>query len=108
MDTSKMFPATIDTQGVIWYVEGNRKKYPIGIDNRLKEEQEEIIENYYNKLVEIGIIEIPKTPEEIAKEQADEELRILRAEQEEQRKINLHVMETLSKISERLDKKDES
>lgn len=69
MDSLKIFPAIIDKNGVIWYVENGRKKETVGFDNSLKEEMEETIENYYNKLVELGVIAIPKTQEEIVQEQ---------------------------------------
>lgn len=44
-------------------------KQLIGVTTKKHQETVELLNTYYNKLVEIGVIEKEKTPEDIAKEQ---------------------------------------
>lgn len=43
----------------------------IGVTMKKYQETLDLLNNYYNKLIELGVIEKEKTPEEIAKEQQD-------------------------------------
>lgn len=81
--TDNIFSGMIDSDGNIFSANTRNNGTKIGIDaQREKElldqisEQEDIIKNYYDKLVELGVIEIPKTPEELAQEQAEQQAMI--------------------------------
>ena len=76
------FVAILDTEGNIHQVERSGNIH-VGVDLQtiaeLKneiQEQQEVIENYYNKLVELGVIEVPKTAEEIALDVAEKQLKL--------------------------------
>lgn len=72
-----VFTAVIDEQGVIWEAGTGRKRQAVGVDAQREQEYQAqitemqgVIENYYNKLVELGAIIPPKSAEQIAQEQA--------------------------------------
>lgn len=75
-----IFTGEIDENGVIWEVSTGRKRQVVGIDTQKEQEyqqaiteMQETIDNYYAKLVEIGVIKPPKTAEEIAREAAEQQ-----------------------------------
>lgn len=72
-----IFTAIIDENGTIYEASTGRKRQAVGIDSQKEQEYQQTIsemqerlDNYYAKLVEVGIIVPPKTPEEIAQEAA--------------------------------------
>ena len=76
------FVAILDADGNIYQVERSGNVH-VGVDLQTiaelrneNQEQQEVIENYYNKLVELGVIELPKTAEQIALEVAEKQLKI--------------------------------
>ena len=78
-----VFTGLISENGDIYNANYRGARDKIGIDNeresellKLIEEQEEIIKNYYEKLVDLGVITPKKSAEEIAMEQAIEQARI--------------------------------
>jgi len=78
-----VFTGLISENGDIYNANYRGARDKIGIDNeretellKLIEDQEEIIKNYYDKLVELGVITPQKSAEEIAMEQAMEQARI--------------------------------
>jgi hypothetical protein len=98
MANENMFYGIIDLDGNIFELNGHRKGKQVGVDlekeqDYIKEiaERDEIIENYYNKLVEIGVIVPPKTAEQIAIEQADE-----------QREINKQLLQAITGLQSEL------
>lgn len=75
--TDNLFTGRLDLDGTIYNANMRGVGTKVGIDAEREQEllnqiseQEEIIKNYYDKLVSLGVIEVPKTPEEIALEQA--------------------------------------
>lgn len=77
------FIGIIDQDGVIWEINSGRKRQAVGIDLEKEQEyqkhidkQQEIIDNYYNHLVELGEIIPPKSAEDIAREQAAQQTAI--------------------------------
>ncbi|MCL1859096.1 MAG: hypothetical protein FWF92_07660 [Oscillospiraceae bacterium] len=56
-------------------------------------------EEYYTMLVDNGIIEKPKTPEELATEQTE----ALKQQAEQQAEINAKLLETINKLSNKID-----
>lgn len=93
-----IFTAMIDEAGVIWEAGTGRKRQAVGIDAQKEQdyqsqisEMQGIIDNYYNKLVELGAIVPPKTPEQIAQDQA--------AQQSE---INLKLLEAINSLQAEL------
>jgi len=79
-----VFMATIDKDGNIMQIDrATSTNVIIGRDlqafaeqQEIINSQQEIIDNYYNKLVELGVIEIEKTAEEIALETANKQIEI--------------------------------
>lgn len=82
------FLASIDRDGNIIHESSNGRK-KIGVDTQTAEEMQGVIDNYYNKLVELGVFVKEKTAEEIAQEQAEinqvllQEIRSLNSKVEE-------------------------
>lgn len=81
--TDNIFTAMIDEQGVIWEAGTGRKRQAVGIDAQKEQdyqaqiaEMQERLDQYYNKLVEIGVITPPKSAEQIAQEQAAQQAKI--------------------------------
>src|SRR5919108_5441268 len=78
-----IFTAIIDQEGTIYAAGTGRQRQVVGIDTQKEQEylntissMQETIDNYYNKLVELGVINPPKTPEQIALEQAAQQAEI--------------------------------
>lgn len=78
-----IFTAMIDESGTIWEAGTGRKRQVVGMDSQREQElqnqiteMQAVIDNYYNKLVELGAIVPPKTPEQIAQEQATQQAEI--------------------------------
>jgi len=97
-DGSNIFTGIISEDGTIYEYGSGRKRTVIGIDAQKEQEyikqisdMQETITNYYNKLVELHIIEIPKTPEQIALEQAAE-----------QNKINTMLMQAIEQLTQKV------
>lgn len=97
-----VFTGVIDDNGVIWDFVGGRKNVQVGIDAQKEkellleiDELKEITDNYYNKLVELGVITPPKTAEEIANEQ----INIIQTKLNEQSEINSTLLDTLKKMN---------
>ena len=75
--SDNIFTAVIDENGDIYDASTGRKRQKVGIDaqreQELLQEMDEmkiVLDNYYEKLVELGEIKPPKTAEQIALEQA--------------------------------------
>lgn len=69
MYDNNVFTGAIAEDGTIYIMTAGRRGEAVGIDNQRVEEMQEIIDKYYNKLVELGVIKLPKTPEQIIEEQ---------------------------------------
>lgn len=63
------FVAYVDKEGIIWR-EGTSGRSIAGYDIKYVDEMRERLDEYYIKLVDLGEIKLPKTPEEIMQEQA--------------------------------------
>ena len=92
------FTAMIDTTGIIYEAGIGRKRQAVGIDIQREQEYQKqiadmqaVIDNYYAKLVELGAIVPPKTPEQIAQEQAAE-----------QKVINQSLMAAIQELSQKV------
>lgn len=79
------FTGMIDESGTIWDLAAGRKQTAIGIDNQRENEYkttiadlQEVVDNYYNKLVELGVIQKQKTAEEIQQEIIDNQNNLLK------------------------------
>jgi len=115
-ETPSQFVAAIDNSGVIYEISAGRKRQAVGIDiqreqeilgqiterDALIEERDERIENYYNKLVELGVIIPEKTPAEIAQEAAAEQLAFVKEQAEQQAKVNQSLVEALAALTEKV------
>lgn len=100
------FVAIIDRDGNIRDMSAGRRGDIVGVDyqredeyKRTISEMQETLDNYYTKLVEIGAITIPKTPEEIAREAAAEQLRIAQDQAQQQSQINQALMNAIENLS---------
>lgn len=69
LQRSGMVSALIENDNIYQVSGWNAQKLLIGVSINKYNELKEIADGYYNVLVEKGIIEKPKTPEEIAQEQ---------------------------------------
>ena len=79
------FTAVIDIDGTIYEIGMGRKRNAVGIDTQKEQEyitqiseMQSVIDNYFEKLVELGAIVPPKSAEEIAREAAAEQAEINR------------------------------
>jgi len=78
-----IFTAMIDETGTIWEASTGRKRQSVGIDAQKEQEyiaqiaeMQERLDQYYAKLVDLGIISPPKSAEQIAQEQAAQQAEI--------------------------------
>lgn len=103
--TENIFSGMIDMDGNIYNASMRSNRTKIGIDAEREQEllnqiseQEEIIKNYYDKLIELGVIVPPKTTEELAAEQ----LKITQEQAEQQALINQSLLEAISSLQSEL------
>lgn len=78
--TDNIFTGMIDMDGNIYNASMRNTRTKIGIDAQKESEllaqiseMQETLDNYREKLIELGVIEVPKTPEQIAQEQAEQQ-----------------------------------
>lgn len=78
--TENIFTGMIDMDGNIYSANMRSDRTKIGIDAQKEQEllnqiaeMQETLDNYHEKLVELGVIQIPKSPEQIAQEQAEQQ-----------------------------------
>ena len=93
------FICVIDESGQIWETATGRKRQAVGIDLqreqdllRTIDEMKEVLDGYYNKLVELGAIVPQKTAEQIAAEQ----LEVAREQMNKQADINQALLEVIA------------
>ncbi|KAK9679478.1 hypothetical protein QE152_g39977 [Popillia japonica] len=98
---SNVFTAVIDQDGIIYEAGPGRKRQIVGIDTQKEQdyiktiaELRETLGNYYNKLVSLGVITPPKTPEEIAAEQ----LKLAQEQAAQQAEINNKLLEAIGAL----------
>lgn len=72
-----LITASIGSDGTIYQESMSAGRVKIGVDNQTVKEMQEAIDNYYNKLVELGVIVPEKTQEEIAQENAKQQKEML-------------------------------
>lgn len=93
-ENANIFTGMIDLNGDIYQASVGRNRQKIGIDIQKEsellkqiEEMQSVIDNYYDKLVELGEIIPVKSVEQIAMEQ-----------QAEQKEINLALLDAISSL----------
>lgn len=79
-----IFTAIIDENGDIYEASTGRKRQKVGVDSQREQELlgqiieiQERLDNYYDKLVELGIIALPKGAEQIAQEAAEQQTALM-------------------------------
>lgn len=92
-----IFTASIGQDGVI-YQEKSGGQVPVGADMQTVQEMQATIDNYYEKLVEVGIIKKEKTAEEIAQEQLAQQQQINQTLMESQQSLMAMVKDLNEKI----------
>lgn len=114
---SETFVVAIDGNGDIWHIHRGRKQAVCGVDtqkyNELQAEYNELkaeFDSFYNRLVELGEIVPEKTPEELTREAAENQNRLLQEQMSEQSKINAELLNSLrdmkreiTSLSQRID-----
>jgi len=100
-----VFVGIIDNDGVICQYANSRKGSAVGIDlQREKElqaqisEMQEVIENYYSKLVEVGVIVPEKSPAEIAQAAAEQQLELARQQAAQQAEMNASLLDAVKSL----------
>lgn len=100
-----IFTGMIDENGVIWDMATGRKRQAIGIDAQKEQEyqhtiteMQETLDNYYAKLVELGVITPVKTPEQIAQEAAAEQVRIAQEQAAQQMEVNRALLDAVKSL----------
>lgn len=106
------YSVMIDDVGDIFEISGYQKGRKIGIDTKREKdfidtqaEMQSVIDNYYSKLVELGAIEVPKTPEELIQEQNAQQAEInqkLCEQVAQQAEINQKLVESIADIQTEL------
>lgn len=108
-DSNNTFVALIDSNGMIRDMSTGRRGEVIGVDYQKEDEykrtiaeMQETLDNYYGKLVELGAITIPKTPEQVAQEAAAEQLRFVQEQAEQQATINQALLKAVEGLNAEL------
>lgn len=109
-NTENTFVALIDQNGLIRDMSAGRRGEIVGCDYQREEEykqtiaeMQETLDNYFGKLVELGAIEIPKSPEAIAQEAAEEQLRMAQEQAKQQAEINQALLGAIEKLSNKVE-----
>lgn len=101
-----IFTGMIDENGIIWDMATGRKRQAIGVDAQKEQEyiqtiseMQETLDNWREILLENKLLNIPKTPEEIAREAAEEQLRMVQEQAAEQAEINKSLLEAINNLN---------
>jgi len=111
MGYENTFAAIISRDGTIFNA---RSGVPVGVDNdRVKEiesdlggqmaDMKEVIDKLYQELVDAGLREVQKTPEEIARDAAEEQLTIVREQAQAQADINASMLKLMQGMQDKID-----
>lgn len=103
------FVVAVDINGDIWHISRGRRQGVIGVDTqryqelqRDKDELQAERDKFFDRLVELGEITIEKSPEEIAREAADERLKAVQEQAAQQAEMNKQMLETMKAMQEEL------
>jgi len=95
----------IGEDGTIYEAGSGRKRQVVGCDSQKEQdyiaqisEMQATIDNYYAKLVELGVIQPPKTAEEIARDAAAEQLKIVQEQARQQSEINSNLLAAIASL----------
>ena len=110
MNYQNTFVAEISKDGNIYNA---RSGALVGIDNEKAQEMESVfekekaemlglIENYYNKLVELGVIVPEKSPAEITQAAMEEQLTLARQQAQRQAEINAEMLSMMKTMQEEM------
>jgi len=107
------FVAVIAQDGTIYQYNQGRRGQAVGIDNQKAQEMEsefsvqsadmqEVIDKLYGELVDAGLRTVPKSPEEIAREAAAEQLELTRQQAQQQAEINASLLDMMKSMQEEI------
>jgi len=101
-----VFVSVIDTDGTIYQYNSGRKGAAVGVDRQREEEllkqiedMSEVINRQMEKLIEHGIVEKPRSAEDIAREAAEEQLQIAREQATKQAEINETLLKAVQSLT---------
>lgn len=95
--------------GTIYSVGTGRERIKVGVD--LEREQEllqansdmqDTLDNWREILIQNGLLKMPKTPEEIAREAAEQQLALARDQAQQQASINQALLDAISGIQNQI------
>lgn len=99
------FTGSIEPDGDILLASAGRDPKKVGIDTKREQEllqaikeRDETLDNWREILIENGLLAIPKTPEEIARETAEQQLLITKQQAEEQARLITSQNEAMAKM----------
>lgn len=102
---NSIFTGDIDKDGTIYSVGAGRERLKVGIDIQREQEllqavndMQETLENWKPKMIEHGYIQIPLTPEQIAQETANEQLRLMQQQSQGQAQLIATQNEAMGKM----------
>ena len=100
----------ISQDGKIYEVSSGRKGQYVGIDKQLEDElrtqiseMQEVLDSYYSKLVELGEIIPPKSPDEIAREAAEAQVQMMQTQLAEQSEINRALLDAVRGLTSKVE-----
>jgi len=110
MSYENTFAAIISKDGTIFNA---RSSVPVGVDNeRVKEiesalgeqmsDMQEVIDQLFQELVDAGLREVQKTPEQIARDAAEEQLQLARAQAQEQAEFNASMLDVMRAMQDEI------
>lgn len=112
-NSEKLIMATLEEDGNITTMDNMRNKKQIGVQlqvyqNLVQESQEkdEIIEKYYNKLVELGAIVPQLTPEELQQQALQKQLKLAEETAKKQAEMLVQNQELIMAMMSKIEKLD--
>lgn len=106
---NSIFTAELEKDGTIYSIGTGRDKAKIGIDNQREQEllktigeMQDTLDNWREILIQNGLIKIPRTPEEIAREAAEEQLTLAREQAAQQAEINSALLQAITGLQNQI------
>lgn len=106
---NSIFTGDIDKDGTIYSVGAGRERLKVGIDAQREQdllqtitEMQETLENWKPKMIEHGYIKIQKSPEEIARDIADEQIKIAKEQAAQQAQINQALLQAITTLQNQI------
>lgn len=108
--SNSIFTGDRDTDGTIYSIGVGRERLKVGIDFQREQEllnaigeMQETLDNWREVLIKNGLLDIPKTAEELQAEAAAEQMQFMQKQAQEQAEINQALLKAIEGLNQKVE-----